>query len=53
MLTPFPTTNHPLFFLVYHPPHPIQKPIRHLHYEVFRVTCKVHYSMCNLHMHLS
>jgi hypothetical protein len=24
MLMPFPTTSHPLFFLVYHPPHPIQ-----------------------------
>jgi len=27
----------PLFFLVYHPPHPIQKPIRYMHYEVFKV----------------
>jgi len=52
MLTPFPTTSHSLFFLVYHPPHPIQKPIKHMHYEVFRVLCKVHYSMCNLYKHL-
>jgi hypothetical protein len=49
MLTTFPTTSHPLFFLVYHSPHPIQKPIGHLHYEVFRVLCKVHYNMWNLH----
>ncbi len=53
MLTPFPTTNHPLFFLVYHPPHPIQKPIRHMHYEVFKVLCKEHYNMSKLYMHLS
>ncbi len=53
MLTPFLTTSHPLFFLVYHTPHPIQKFIRDMHYEVFRVFCKVHYNMCNLYMHLS
>ncbi len=51
MLTPFPSTGHPFFFLVYHPPHPNQKPSKHMHYEVFRVTCKVHYNMCNLYMH--
>ncbi len=40
-------------FLVYHPPHPIQKPIKHMQYEVFKVPCEVHYSMYNLYMHLS
>jgi hypothetical protein len=28
MFTPFLTIGHPFFFL---PPHPIQKPIRHMH----------------------
>jgi hypothetical protein len=39
MLTPFPTTSHSLLFLVYYPPHPIQKPIRYMHYEMFKVKC--------------